>query len=120
MKTKFFATRELARIVAREEGETFVDMGKDAPKGERWAVQFKELSDVIQAVQAVEMNVPTQEEQTLNNELMEAFAALDIKQAQRPVLKAPETVRRTSYSTVKNPNGSTVEVFTKHSVKVLA
>lgn len=47
MITKFYATREAARIVAREEGEAFKDMGTTAPKGQRWAVQFKELSDIV-------------------------------------------------------------------------
>ncbi|MED6572993.1 hypothetical protein VWJ25_05640 [Escherichia coli O157] len=53
MITKFFATREQARIVAREEGETFKDMGKDAPKGQRWAVQFKEISDIVNSPEPV-------------------------------------------------------------------
>lgn len=53
MITKFYATREAARIVAREEGETFKDMGKDAPKGQRWAVQFKELSDIVNSPEPV-------------------------------------------------------------------
>ena len=47
MITKFYATREAARIVAREEGAAFKDMGKDAPKGQRWAVQFKEIADIV-------------------------------------------------------------------------
>lgn len=53
MITKFFATREQARIVAREEGETFKDMGTTAPKGQRWAVQFKEISDIVNSPEPV-------------------------------------------------------------------
>ena len=53
MITKFYATREAARIVAREEGEVFKDMGKDAPKGQRWAVQFKEISDIVNSPEPV-------------------------------------------------------------------
>lgn len=53
MITKFFATREQARIVAREEGETFKDMGKDSPTGKRWAVQFKEISDIVNSPEPV-------------------------------------------------------------------
>lgn len=53
MITKFYATREAARIVAREEGELFKDMGKDAPKGQRWAVQFKEISDIVNSPEPV-------------------------------------------------------------------
>ncbi|HHT8266157.1 TPA: hypothetical protein ACT2UD_005070 [Escherichia coli] len=47
MITKFYATREAARIVAREEGAAFKDMGTTAPKGQRWAVQFKEIADIV-------------------------------------------------------------------------
>lgn len=53
MITKFYATREAARIVAREEGAAFKDMGKDAPKGQRWAVQFKEISDIVNSPEPV-------------------------------------------------------------------
>lgn len=53
MITKFYATREAARIVAREEGATFKDMGKDAPKGQRWSVQFKEISDIVNSPEPV-------------------------------------------------------------------
>ncbi len=53
MITKFYATREAARIVAREEGAAFKDMGTTAPKGQRWAVQFKELSDIVNSPEPV-------------------------------------------------------------------
>jgi hypothetical protein len=112
---KYFKTRDAARIVAREEGESFQDMGKDAPKGERWAVVFKELADVIAAVKSVEMNVPTESEQKLNAELMAAFAALDIKQAELP---KPETIVRTSQTVLTRRDGLKVNVFTKRRVAV--
>ena len=53
MITKFYATREAARIVAREEGAAFKDMGTTAPKGQRWAVQFKEISDIVNSPEPV-------------------------------------------------------------------
>lgn len=115
---KYFPTREAARIVAREEGETFQDMGKDAPKGERWAVSFKELKDVIAAIDANAFNVPTEAEQKMNNDLMEAFAALDIKAAQMPVLKKPETIVRQDVREMHDRKGNPVTVYTKRRVAV--
>ena len=69
MITKFYATRELARNVAREEGETFKDMGKDSPAGQRWAVLFREVKDLVENAKAVEMNVPTKEDKELTEPL---------------------------------------------------
>ncbi|MCU6294252.1 hypothetical protein [Escherichia coli] len=73
MITKFYATREAARIVAREEGEAFKDMGKDAPKGQRWAVQFKEISDIVNSPEPV----LTAEEQKQAEELAAILNAQD-------------------------------------------
>lgn len=162
---KFFATREAARIVAREEGETFKDMGKDAPKGERWAVEFKELSDVIAACKAVEMNVPTAEDkklidgltealnmpkswpvketatvaeldnadelnsvlaeldedaviipaQSTTDALREAFAALDIKQAELP---RPASIVRNVHEEYKDRKGAVIPVLVKRRVAI--
>lgn len=112
---KFFATREAARIVAREEGETFQDMGKDAPKGERWAVVFKELSDVIAAAKAVEMNVPTEAEKKLNEDLMAAFADLDIKQAELP---RPASIVRNVHEEYKDRKGAVIPVLVKRRVAI--
>lgn len=111
MITKFYATRELARTVAREEGETFKDMGKDAPKGKRWAVLFREIKDLVENAKAVEMNVPTKEDKKLIDDLTAAFAALDVKPA--PVLKAPESIVRTDVNTLRDRKGNSVTVFTK-------
>lgn len=115
MKTVYFATREIARIIAREEGETFKDMGKDAPKGERWAVLFKELSDVVLTVKSVEMNVPTEDEKKVIDDLTAAFAAMDIKQAELP---KPDSVLRNVVQTMKDRKGNSVQVFTKRRVAV--
>lgn len=112
---KYFKTRDAARIVAREEGEAFQDMGKDAPKGERWAVVFKDLADVIEAVKAVEMNVPTEAEKQLNDDLMKAFAALDIKQAELP---KPDSVVRNVYESYKDRKGATISVQVKRRFAV--
>lgn len=111
MITKFYATRELARTVAREEGETFKDMGKEAPKGERWAVQFREIKDLVENAKAVEMNVQTKEDKQLIDDLTAAFAALDVVPAK--VLPAPESIVRTDVSTMRNHKGNAVTVFTK-------
>lgn len=111
MKTKFFATREIARTVAREEGETFKDMGKDAPKGERWAVLFREIKDLVENAKAVEMNVPTAEEKKVNDDLTAAFAAMDIKPM--PVLKAPESVVRNTVEVRRDRKGKQVTVYSK-------
>ncbi len=114
MITKFYATRDLARTVAREEGETFKDMGKDAPKGERWAVLFSEIKDLVENAKAVEMNVPTQDEKALIDGLTAAFAKLDAT----PVLQAPKHVCRRSVSVMKNHKGANVTVYTKRVIPV--
>ena len=113
MKTKFFATREQARIVAREEGEIFKDMGKDAPKGERWAVQYKELSDVIAAIDANAFNVPTKSDLELTQALAEAFAGLDVKPAELP---KPASIVRQDVQTMQDRKGNNVTVFTKRRI----
>lgn len=112
---KYFATREAARIVAREEGETFLDMGKDAPKGERWAVSFAEIKDLVERAKAVEMNVPTEAEKKLNDDLAAAFAALDIKQAELP---RPASIVRNVHEEYKDRKGATVSVLVKRRVAV--
>lgn len=114
MITKFYATRDIARRIAKEEGETFKDMGKDAPKGERWAVLFREIKDLVENAKAVEMNVPTQEDKALIDELTAAFAKLDAK----PVLTKPDHVCRRSVSVLKNHKGADVQVFTKRVIPV--
>lgn len=118
MITKFYATRELARTVAREEGETFKDMGKDAPKGERWAVLFREIKDLVENAKAVEMNVPTKEDKELTEALAAAFSAMD--KADAVVLKAPEFVTRKEHTVLKNKyNGKQVQVYTKRKIPVM-
>jgi len=120
MITKFYATREIARRIAREECETFADLGKDAPKGERWAVQFKEIKDVIAAIDANAMNVPTKAEQEVTAELAKAFAALDIEPAKKVScpLAIPVAVCRREASELKNHKGHTVQVLTKRRILV--
>lgn len=112
---KFYATRDIARRVAREEGETFKDMGSTAPKGERWAVSFKEIKDLIAAAEAVEMNVPTAEDKALNDALRVALQGLDVKPVHLP---APESIVRQDHSVLTNRKGKTVNIFTKRRVKV--
>lgn len=118
MKTTFHATRDIARRIAKEEDGHFVDMGKDAPKGKRWAVQFEDLKDFVERIdaqhKATGMNVPTQEDKALNDELMAAFAKLDIQ----PVLPKPDHVTRRSVSVLKNHKGDDVTVFTKRVIPV--
>lgn len=113
MKTVFVATRELARTIAREEGETWADMGKDAPKGKRWAVQYKELSDVIAAIDANTFNVPTKSDIELTQALAKAFAGLDVKPA---VLPKPESIVRQDVQTMQDRKGNNVTVFTKRRI----
>ncbi len=118
MITKFYATRELARNVAREEGETFKDMGKDSPAGKRWAVLFREVKDLVENAKAVEMNVPTKEDKDLTDALAAAFAAMDKSAA--VVLKVPEFVTRKVHSVLQNKfNGKQVQVFTKRKIPVM-
>ena len=118
MITKFYATRELARNVAREEGETFKDMGSTAPKGQRWAVLFREVKDLVENAKAVEMNVPTKEDKELTDALAAAFSAMD--KAASVVLKVPEFVTRKVHSVLQNKfNGKQVQVFTKRKIPVM-
>jgi hypothetical protein len=118
MITKFYATREIARTIAREEGEVFKDMGKDAPKGERWSVQFKEIKDLVENAKAVEMNVPTAEDKAIIDALTEAFAGLDAVPASMPVLKKPETVTRNTVQEMRDRKGNTVQVYSKRKILV--
>lgn len=70
---KFVNTRDIARRVAREEGVTWQDMGSNAPKGERWAVVFPEIKDLVERAKAVEMNVPTAEDKANIDALRDAL-----------------------------------------------
>ena len=118
MKTIYFNTRDAARVYAREEGEKFRDAGSNAPKGQRWCVDVKELTDVITAAKAVEMNVPTKEDKDLTDALAAAFAAMD--KAAAVVLKVPEFVTRKVHSVLQNKfNGKQVQVFTKRKIPVM-
>lgn len=118
MQTTFHATRDIARRIAKEEDGKFVDMGKDAPKGKRWSVQFEDLKDFVERIDAQQkatgMNVPTQEDKALIDELTAAFAKLDAK----PVLTTPKHVCRRSVSVLKNHKGADVTVFTKRVIPV--
>lgn len=116
MSIKFFATRELARTVAREEGETFQDMGKDAPKGERWAVVFKELADLVAEAATLK------EDPELNNELKAAFAAAETRKQTVAAIekdiaaRKPATVSRRERSVLYTREGQAVNVFTKRAI----
>ncbi len=162
---QFAKTREAARIIAREEGVTWEDMGKDAPKGERWAVVFPEIKDLVERAKAVEMNVPTAEdkklidgltealnmpkswpvketatvevldnadelnsvlagldedaetitEQSTTAALREAFAALDIKQAELP---RPASIVRHVNEEYKDRKGAVIPVLVKRRVAI--
>ena len=48
MNTTYFATRELARIAARQDGATFKDMGVQSERGKRWAVIKQSTARSIQ------------------------------------------------------------------------
>lgn len=116
MKTVYCKTREAARTMAREEGVTWKDMGKDNAGG-RWAVLFPEIKDLVENVKAVEMNVPTKEDKELTDALSAAFAAMD-KADIIPVLNKPETIVRNSHSVLKDRKGNSVQIFTKRRVAV--
>lgn len=112
---QFAKTREAARIIAREEGVTWQDMGKDAPKGERWAVVFPEIKDLVERAKATEMNVPTAEDKKLIDELTAAFAELDIKQAELP---RPASIVRNVNEEYKDRKGATIPVLVKRRVAI--
>ena len=48
MNIIYFATRELARIAARQDGATFKDMGVQSERGKRWAVVKQSTARSIQ------------------------------------------------------------------------
>lgn len=113
---KFVNTRDAARRIAREEGVTWKDMGSTAPKGERWAVVFPEIKDLVERAKAVEMNVPTAEDKALNDALRKALNGLDVEPVQH--LPAPESIVRETVSVLKGRKGQDVTVFTKRRVAV--
>ncbi|HHJ0579835.1 TPA: hypothetical protein ACQFCQ_001151 [Escherichia coli] len=48
MNIKYFATREQARIAARQDGATFKDMGAGSASGERWAIVKRSTARSLQ------------------------------------------------------------------------
>ncbi|MEX5639891.1 hypothetical protein Ecwhy1_504 [Escherichia phage Ecwhy_1] len=48
MKIKYFATREQARIAARQDGATFKDMGVQSERGKRWAIVKRSTARSLQ------------------------------------------------------------------------
>lgn len=123
MIIKFFATREIARIVARTEGETFKDMGTTAEKGKRWAVQFKELSDIINSP----CPVLTAAEQAKANELADLLNGVNVEVNATAwthadalaALKRPESVSRRCIETKHDRKGNRVTVYSKRKIAVL-
>lgn len=126
---KFFSSREKARIYAREEGETFRDAGTAAPKGSRWCVDIKDLSDMVNVVldqdawkKADDLaevlnnlhDTSTEEVQDINAELAKAFKGLDI----RPVIEKPTSIVRNSYEVLKDRKGNTIPVMTRTRVSI--
>lgn len=110
---KFFGTRDQARAGAKELNGKFIDLGADAAKGERWAVQ---LNDVINVPMAeVEANdikgIPT--EHDLNKEIALLQASMKAAQPQMQVL----VIQKPS-ETVTNLKGKKVQVHYKKSVQV--
>ncbi len=49
MNAQFFSSRTEARNAANAGVGKFKDMGKDAPKGERWAVVMAQVTETLQA-----------------------------------------------------------------------
>ncbi len=125
MIIKFYATREIARIVARTEGETFKDMGTTAEKGKRWAVQFKELSDIINSPEPV----LTDEEQAKANELADLLNGVNVNVKVNAAawshadalaaLKRPESVSRRCIESKHDRKGNRVTVYSKRKIAVL-
>lgn len=117
MKTiayKFFGTRDQARGAAKELNGKFVDLGADAAKGERWAVQLSDVINVPMAeVESHEIKgIPTAHD--LNKEIALLQASMKAAQPQCQVL----VVQKPS-ETVTNLKGKKVQVHYKKSVQVL-
>lgn len=105
MTIKFYATRDEARRIAREEGLKLVDAGSTAVKGSRWGVDFPEVEE------------PQNDDADLIAALKQAIHGTDTKVLSVP-LKAPEHVSRRVVRDMKDRKGNTIHVYSKRKIAV--